>query len=111
MLYLLPSSLPLSLPPPPPPYSTPPLPPCPSSFPGDVGCGKTALAAHIARESHFPFVKVVTPENMVGFSESAKCQAIKKVFDDAYKSELSCIVIDDTERLLGKNHMMSCDAM
>ena len=47
----------------------------------------------------------------MGFSESAKCQAIKKVFDDAYKSELSCIVIDDTERLLGKNHMTLCDAM
>ena len=77
---------------------------------GDVGCGKTALAAHIARESYFPFVKVVTPENMIGFSESAKCQAIKKIFDDAYKSELSCIVIDDIERLLGEPGV-SCDAL
>ena len=38
---------------------------------------------------------------MIGFSEGAKCQAIKKVFDDAYKSELSCVMIDDIERLLG----------
>ncbi len=51
----------------------------PSLPPGEVGCGKTALAAHIARESHFPFVKVITPENMIGFTEGAKCQAIKKV--------------------------------
>ena len=55
-------------------------------------------------------MKVVTPENMIGFSESAKCQAIKKIFDDAYKSELSCIVIDDIERLLGEPGM-SCDVM
>ena len=69
---------------------------------GNPGCGKTALAATIAKQSGFPFVKVISPENMVGYSEGAKCQAIKKVFDDAYKSELSCVVIDDMERLLGE---------
>ena len=47
---------------------------------------------------------------MIGFSENAKCQAIKEIFDDAYKSELSCIVIDDIERLLGEPEM-SCDVM
>ena len=72
---------------------------------GDTGCGKTALAAYMAKLSEFPFVKILSPENMVGFNEAAKCAAIKKVFEDAYKSELSCIVIDDIERLLGE----SCD--
>ena len=68
---------------------------------GPEGTGKTALAAHLAYTlSEFPFVKVVSPENMIGFSESAKCQAIKKIFDDAYKSELSCVIVDDIERLL-----------
>ncbi len=70
---------------------------------GDPGCGKTALAAHIAKTSDFPFVKVLSPENMIGFNEGAKCSAIKKVFEDAYKSELSCVVIDDIERLLGES--------
>lgn len=62
---------------------------------------------------------------MIGHSEISKCQAIKKVrsvppwflcpplslnlapplipfqiFDDAYKSQLSCVVVDDIERLL-----------
>ena len=37
---------------------------------------------------------------MIGFSETAKCQAMKKIFDDAYKSQLSCVVVDDIERLL-----------
>ena len=43
-------------------------------------------------------LQVLSPENMIGFTEGAKCAAITKVFDDAYKSELSCIMI---ERLLG----------
>ncbi|CAI8035308.1 Vesicle-fusing ATPase [Geodia barretti] len=28
---------------------------------GDPGCGKTALAASIARDSNFPFIKILTP--------------------------------------------------
>ena len=68
---------------------------------GQEGSGKTALAAQLAYKlSEFPFVKVVSPENMIGFTEGAKCQAIKKIFEDAYKSELSCIIVDDIERLL-----------
>lgn len=63
-------------------------------------CGKTALAAKISEESNFPFIKICSPEKMIGFSETAKCQAIKKIFEDAYKSQLSCVVVDDIERLL-----------
>ncbi|PFX29475.1 Vesicle-fusing ATPase [Stylophora pistillata] len=67
---------------------------------GPVGCGKTALAVSMALKSDFPFIKLCSPENMIGFVESAKCQTIKKIFDDADKSQLSCIVVDDIERLL-----------
>lgn len=92
---------------------------------GSQGTGKTALAASIALESGFPFVKVVSAENMIGYGESSKCQHIAKVFDDAYKvrkrsiimhhpvhhhyhctetillqSPLSIIVLDEIERLL-----------
>jgi len=37
---------------------------------------------------------------MVGYSEVAKCHKIVKVFQDAYKSPLSVIVVDNMERLL-----------
>ncbi|KAJ3258617.1 transport between ER and Golgi ATPase protein [Chytriomyces hyalinus] len=37
---------------------------------------------------------------MVGFSENAKMATIAKVFEDAYKSPMSVIVIDCIERLL-----------
>lgn len=67
---------------------------------GPPNSGKTALAAKLALLSDFPFVKICSPDEMVGFTESAKCLQIRKVFDDAYRSTLSCIVVDNLERLL-----------
>ncbi|KAM9715486.1 vesicle-fusing ATPase-like [Menidia menidia] len=67
---------------------------------GPPNSGKTALAARIAEDSKFPFIKICSPDKMIGHSEIAKCQAIKKIFEDAYKSQLSCVVVDDIERLL-----------
>lgn len=67
---------------------------------GPPNAGKTALAAQLAKNSDFPFVKVCSPEDMVGYTETAKCLAIRKVFDDAYRSTLSCILVDNIERLL-----------
>ena len=83
----------------------------------------------MALSSEFPLIKMCNPRSMIGFSEQAKCNAIKKVllsccvlltsyliyinnyikiclgnlkvFDDADKSELSCVILDDIESLLG----------
>jgi vesicle-fusing ATPase len=46
---------------------------------GPPNAGKTALAAQLAKNSDFPFIKICSPEDMVGFSESAKCLQIRKV--------------------------------
>ncbi|KAG9444477.1 hypothetical protein H6P81_015817 [Aristolochia fimbriata] len=67
---------------------------------GPVGCGKTSLAATIGIDSDFPYVKIVSAETMIGLSEGSKCAQIIKVFEDAYKSPLSIIILDDIERLL-----------
>lgn len=67
---------------------------------GVSGVGKTALAASIALESGFPFIKFVSSETMVGMHEGQKTAVLAKVFDDAYKSPLSILVLDDIERLL-----------
>ncbi|CAK9857484.1 unnamed protein product [Sphagnum jensenii] len=67
---------------------------------GPGGSGKTALAATIGIESGFPFIKIVSAESMIGLQESTKCGMITKVFEDAYKSPLSIIILDDIERLL-----------
>ncbi|KAI5750413.1 hypothetical protein M8J76_015458 [Diaphorina citri] len=67
---------------------------------GPPNSGKTALAVQLAKDSGFPFIKICSPEDMVAYSESAKCQTIRKTFDDAYRSSLSCILVDDIEGLL-----------
>ena len=68
---------------------------------GPTGSGKTALAAQVAMESEFPYVKLISPESLVGLNEPAKVQSIIKVFNDAYKSPSSIIVVDNIERLVG----------
>jgi len=67
---------------------------------GPSGSGKSALAATIAQQSQFPFIKLISPDSMVGFNENQKVAAISKVFADSYKSPLSVIVVDNLERLL-----------
>ncbi|KAG0270759.1 transport between ER and Golgi ATPase protein [Linnemannia exigua] len=67
---------------------------------GPPGAGKTALAATMAMESQFPFIKLISPETMIGMNELQKVNAIHRVFQDSYKSLLSVIVMDDIERLL-----------
>lgn len=67
---------------------------------GAPGAGKTALAATVGLECAFPLVRLVSPDAMVGHSEAAKVSALAKAFEDAYKSPLSLIVVDDVERLL-----------
>ncbi|KAH8883908.1 vesicular-fusion protein SEC18 [Thozetella sp. PMI_491] len=71
---------------------------------GPKGSGKTALAAHIAKRSEYPFTKIVTPAALVGYrDEGAKKDFLHKLFTDAYKSPLSCLIIDDIERLIEWN--------
>ena len=67
---------------------------------GPPGSGKSALAARIAKDSEFPFIKLVSAENMIGFSEAAKVQYLNKIFSDAYKSPQNIVVIDNIERII-----------
>ena len=67
---------------------------------GPTGSGKTSIAAHIAKNSDFPFIKMISPESMVGMSEQSRIMEITSVFNNAYKSKLSLIIIDCIERLL-----------
>lgn len=67
---------------------------------GVQGCGKTALAAYLAMQSKFPFVKFISADMLLGSSEGSKASTISAVFQDAYKSPLSMIILDDLERLV-----------
>ena len=77
---------------------------------GPPGSGKTALGASIAQASGFPFIKLISPDNMVGFSEAQKVSTITKVFSDSYKSPLSVVVVDNIERLIGIYFFILCVA-
>lgn len=77
---------------------------------GPPGSGKTALAATIAQASQFPFIKLISAENMIGFSEVQKINYLNKVFMDSYKSPLSVIVVDGIERILGTFLIFSFDS-
>jgi vesicle-fusing ATPase len=50
-------------------------------------------------------VKLISPENFVGTSEIGKIHQIVKIFEDAYKSTLSLIILDDIERLIEFIHI------
>lgn len=67
---------------------------------GPRGSGKTALAARLALDSGFPFIKLVRPVDMVGMNEIQKIQQLQKVFTDAYKSPMNVLVIDNVELLV-----------
>jgi len=67
---------------------------------GPPSCGKTAIAAKVAVSSGFPFVRMISADEMIGFSEASKCTLIHNAFLDAYKSPLSLIFIDDIERII-----------
>lgn len=70
---------------------------------GPRGSGTTALAARIALDSNYPFIKLCSPRNMIGLNETMKIEHIRRIFDDAHKSPLSIILIDSVERIVDWN--------
>lgn len=67
---------------------------------GTHGTGKTSIAAKLGVESTFPFVKIVSSEDLIGKSEYFKVNYIVRCFEDAYKSKQSLVILDDIERLI-----------
>ena len=67
---------------------------------GYPGTGKTSLAVLIAEQSKFPFIKIISAETLVELSEINKVSYISKIFNDAYKSYLSLIILDDIEKII-----------
>ena len=67
---------------------------------GPPGSGKTALAASIAQKSEYPFIRFLSADNMVGYSDTERISEITKSFVDSQNSALGLIVVDDIERLI-----------
>lgn len=67
---------------------------------GPPGSGKTALAARIALNSEYPLIKLCSPDDMIGFNEAMKIGHMQKIFDNAYKSPLGVVLLDNIERIV-----------
>ena len=67
---------------------------------GDSGSGKTALSSFISKESNIPFIKIISPDLLVRFNEKGKYNIIYSIFEDAYKSPFSIIILDNIEQLI-----------
>ncbi|RWS18826.1 vesicular-fusion protein nsf-like protein, partial [Leptotrombidium deliense] len=74
-------------------------------FEGPPKSGKTSDAVKLASLLNAPFVRVCSAENMVAFTDRERCKRIKKDFEDSYKSEYSCVIVDDIERIINYDAM------
>jgi vesicle-fusing ATPase len=67
---------------------------------GQAGTGKTALATYLSTSLKFPFVKVIDFFAIMGKAEGAASDVLHKAFDDASKSPLSVLILDDVSKLV-----------
>lgn len=83
---------------------------------GPPKSGTTALAAHLATLSGYPYVKMITLGKLSNMrDEFAKADHIAKVFSDAYKSPYSVVILDEIDLLFEyvpvgprfSNHLLS----
>lgn len=72
---------------------------------GQPGSGTTTIAANLAAETKFPFIRVYEARTTAAKTESAKVAYMEKLFDDAGRSELSCIVMDDLDVIMDYCHI------
>jgi vesicle-fusing ATPase len=66
---------------------------------GMPGTGLTAFAVKLASEG-FDYVKAITAKLFIGRHEDAACLEIRDFFENAYRSPLSAIVLDDIDALI-----------
>ena len=74
---------------------------------GLEGSGKTTIASSLAKKFKIPYTKLISGEDLIGLSEFGKIKFIQNIFNNAYKSPLSLIIVDDIERLLEYVHVGS----
>ncbi|ELQ75426.1 AAA+-type ATPase, partial [Trachipleistophora hominis] len=67
---------------------------------GESGVGKTTLSVRAALSMKIPYVKLISPREVIGYSEVEKIQFIKEIFINGYKCKQCLIIIDDIESLI-----------
>jgi vesicle-fusing ATPase len=67
---------------------------------GPTGSGKTAFSVWLAKQTNYPFIKVISNNDMIGYSENAKTHYIKEIFEQSYVSDIGVIVIDSIDTIV-----------
>lgn len=67
---------------------------------GENGVGKTTLCVRAALQAKIPYVKLISPREVIGYSDIEKVQFITEIFINGYKSKHCLIIIDDIESLI-----------
>ncbi|CAM9366574.1 unnamed protein product [Discosporangium mesarthrocarpum] len=67
---------------------------------GEADTGKTAIMAHTAVSSGYPFIRKISADELIGMGDVSRANFISKIFLDSYKSPLSFILIDNLERII-----------
>ena len=62
--------------------------------------GKTSLSARIAKYINFPYTKIISNNDMVDETENYKKSHIKEIFENAFVTKLSVVVIDEIETIV-----------
>jgi vesicle-fusing ATPase len=69
-------------------------------FTGAPGTGATALAAYLASHSDMPYVKMLSASALVGLDDAQRVRKINEVFEGAYKSSHSVVLLDGLDLML-----------
>jgi len=67
---------------------------------GDDQTIKTSKSVLLAQKINYPYIKVISNNDMIGYSENSKTQYIKDIFNEAYSSPQSVIVIDNMDTIV-----------
>lgn len=65
---------------------------------GTSGSGKTTLACQMIGQSKIPYAKLLSSEDLIGKTDFGKIKTITDTFNNAYRSPLSLIILDEIER-------------
>lgn len=67
-------------------------------FYGKAGSGKSSLACNLIQQSGIPYAKLLSSEDLIGKTDYGKIKTITDTFNNAYRSPLSLIILDEIER-------------
>ena len=76
---------------------------------GPAGCGKSAVAAYVAREANFAFSKVVTADSFLDDKATSRTDQLTLAFDEARKHKESLLLLDDVDGMV--DHVRTSSSM